>query len=459
MRRLPSLFCSSAIVLLAAAQPVNAQRTVDEYITKAMRESEIPGLSLAVLKNGKIIKAAGYGVSDIETGTAATPQTVYKAASISKQFIAAAVMLLVQDGKLSLDDSAAKFLASPPESWKGITIRKLLTHTSGLTRDPTDYEPYRERPIADVIQSAYSLPLAFQPGERFQYSNLGYYVLAEIITRASGKPWNVFIAERLFAPARMTSTRLTSTTEIIPHRASGYKPTDIGGMIKGEEWIAVRPSGAFLSTVLDLAKWDAFLDGKSPLTAASLREMWTPATLASGAKADYGFGWYVNSYFGRRGECARGQYPGFRADFERFPDDKLTVILMTNNEYARVETLALKIAGYYATTLETPPFALTAQTDAAPATGKPVTITVIAKDGGKAAPESILEVEIWDSSDNSVFKEHRSNESFAAGEAKTYTFTWTPAKPGKYTVSISAFGPNWNPPYAFNPKSLVINVN
>jgi CubicO group peptidase (beta-lactamase class C family) len=459
MHRLGLLHCSFALAVLAAAPPAAAQRTVDEYIKKAMKESEIPGLSLAVLKNGKIIKAAGYGVSDLETGVPATTQTVYKAASISKQFIAAAVMLLAQDGKLSLDDSAAKYLASAPESWKGITIRRLLTHTSGLTRDPTDYEPYRERPIADVIQSAYSLPLVFQPGERFQYSNLGYYILAEIISKASGKPWNIFIAERLFAPAGMTSTRLTSTTDIVPHRASGYKPTDTGGMIRGEEWIAVRPSGAFLSTVLDLAKWDAFLDGKSPLTGASLREMWTPVTLASGAKADYGFGWYVNSYFGRARIHHDGQYPGFRADFERFPDDKLSVIVLTNNEYARVETLTLKIAGYYAKTLETPPFSLTAQADGAPASGNPMTLRVIAKDGGKAAPESILEVEIWDESDNSVFKEHRSNESFAAGEAKTYTFTWTPAKAGRYTVSISAFGPKWNPPYAFNPRSLVINVN
>lgn len=458
MSRPALLGFSLALSVLVAAQPATAQRTVDDYIKKAMEESKIPGLSLAVLKNGKVIKAAGYGVSDLETGTPATPKTVYKAASISKQFIAAAVMLLAQDGKLSLDDSAAKFLASPPDSWKGITIRRLLTHTSGLVRDPTDYEPYRDRPIADVIRSTYGLPLAFQPGERFLYSNLGYFVLAEIITKASGKPWNVFIAERLFAPAGMTSTRLTSATDIIPHRASGYKPTD-AGLIRGEEWIAVRPSGAFLSTVLDLAKWDAFLDGKSPLTGASLREMWTPATLTSGAMADYGYGWYVNSFLGRTRIHHDGQYPGFRADFERFPDDKLSVILMTNNEYARVETLALKIAGYYATTLETPPFSLTARTDGAPATGKPVTITAIAKDGGKAAPESILEVEIWDSSDSSVFKEHRSNESFGAGEAKTFNFTWTPAKPGKYTVSLGIFGPKWNPPYAFNPKALTVNVD
>jgi D-alanyl-D-alanine carboxypeptidase len=458
MSRLAFLRCSVAIAMLAALPPANAQRTVDDYIKKAMQESHIPGLSLAVLKNGKIIKAAGYGVSDVETATPATAQTVYKAASISKQFIAAGILLLAQDGKLSLDDSAAKFLPSAPETWKGITIRKLLTHTSGLTRDPKDYEPYRERPIAEVIQSTYGLPLVFQPGERFQYSNLGYYLLAEIITKASGKPWNVFLAERLFVPAGMTSTRLTSTTDIIPHRASGYKPT-AKGMIKGEEWIAVRPSGAFLSTVLDLAKWDAFLDGKNPLTSTSLREMWTPVKLNSGAAADYGFGWYVNSFLGRARIHHDGQFPGFRADFERFPDDKLSVILLTNNEYARVETLALKIAGYYATTLQTPPFTLTAQTDGVPASGNPVPLRVIAKDGGKPAPESILEVEIWDAADKSAFKEHRSNESFAAGEAKTFTFTWTPAKPGKYTVSLSIFGPKWNPPYAFNPKALTINVN
>ena len=206
-----------------------------------------------------------------------------------------------------------------PESWKDITVRHLLTGTSGIVRDPLerDYEPYREQPKTDVIKAAYPIPLRASPGEKWSYSNVGYYVLAEIISRASGKTWNEFIAERLFVPAGMTDTRLTTTAEIVPNRASGYRNTS-KGRVNAEDWIAPRPSGAFLSTVLDLAKWDAFLDSTSILADSSKRQMWTRATLASGAPTNYGFGWIVDSFLGRARIHHDGQFPGFRSDYERF---------------------------------------------------------------------------------------------------------------------------------------------
>jgi D-alanyl-D-alanine carboxypeptidase len=451
------LSCALAVV---GATPLAAQRNVDDYIRSTMNESRIPGLSVAVVKNGRIVKASGYGIANLETNTPANAQTVYKTASLSKQFIAAAIMLLVQEGKLNLDDKASSYLDGAPETWKEITVRHLLTNTSGIVRDPreSDYEPYREQPIADVIKATYPIPLRFNPGEKWSYSNVGYYALAEIITKTSGKSWSDFIAERLFAPAGMTSTRLTTTTAIVPNRADGYRNMR-DGRINAEDWIAPRPSGAFLSTVIDLAKWDAFLDSTKVLTDSSKRQMWTPARLTTGAATNYGFGWVVDSFLGRSRIHHDGEFPGFRSDYERFPDDKLTVIVLVNSD-ARVESLALKIAGFYASTLTAPPFALRVDAPASPvSSGSPVAVRLVAKAEGKAAPGTVLEIEIWSADDKSVFKESRSNESFAAGEAKTFTFSWTPLKAGKYTVNVSAWGPRFTPSYAIKAKAATITVN
>jgi CubicO group peptidase (beta-lactamase class C family) len=460
--RLPRFLCLvGTLTWFSAGSSAVGQTNVDAYIRETMRESGIPGLSIAVLKGGKVVKASGYGIANLETNTPATPHTVYKTASLSKQFIAAAVMLLVQEGKVRLDDMASAYLDGSPESWKDITVRHLLTGTSGIVRDPLerDYEPYREQPVTDVIKAAYPIPLRFSPGEKWSYSNVGYYVLAEIISRASGKAWNEFIAERLFVPAGMKSTRLTTTTEIVPQRAAGYRNTS-KGWVNAEDWIAPRPSGAFLSTVLDMAKWDAFLDTTRILTDSSKRLMWTRATLTNGGPTNYGFGWIVDSFLGRRRIHHDGQFPGFRSDYERFPDDKLTVIVLANSDNARVEWLALKIAGFYAPTLTAPRFVLRADAPAGRITsGNPVPVRLTAKAEDKAAPETVFEIEIWDSSDKSVFKESKSNENFVAGEAKTYEFLWTPAKPGKYQVNISAFGPRFSPPYAFKPRATTITVH
>lgn len=207
-----------AVLTLSALAHLRAD-AVDDYIKAAMKALRIPGLSLAVVKDGHLVKAAGYGLSNVETATPATPETTYKVASISKPIIATAVMLLAQQNKLSLNDTVARYLADSPRSGANVTINHLLSHTSGLVRDPPDYHPYVEQQPMAVIESAYSLPLQSKPGERWSYSNIGYYVLAEIITRAAGTPWSDFIAKQLFEPAGMTSTRLTSVWTIIPNRS------------------------------------------------------------------------------------------------------------------------------------------------------------------------------------------------------------------------------------------------
>ncbi len=222
--------------------------------------------------------------------------------------IATAVMLLARQGKLSLNDTVAHFLSGAPSAWQNITVRHLLTHTSGIARDPIDYHPYTEQAPSAVIEAAYAMPLQFKPGERWLYSNVGYFVLAEIISKAAGVPWNDFIAKQIFEPAGMTSTRLTSVSAIIPNRARGYESNQTG-LSNAEDWIAMRPSGAFVSTSLDLAKLDAFLNSPSALDDAGRTAMKTPVPLSDGTTAAYGFGWHVGSYLGQETGPSRRPVP------------------------------------------------------------------------------------------------------------------------------------------------------
>jgi CubicO group peptidase (beta-lactamase class C family) len=343
----------ATICFLAASSLGAAADEADDYIGAQMRRRHIPGLSLAVIRDGKVVKAQGYGLANVETGTPATPETVYKIASLSKQFLAAGILLLERDGKLGLDDRADKYLDGAPGAWSDITIRHLLTHTSGLDEDPPDFEPFKVRPDADVVRSAYSAKLLFAPGERWSYSNLGYFVLGEVIRKAAGKPYDQFLAERIFAPAGMAATRTTTTTGIVPSRASGYSWRN-RGLRNAEDWVAVRPSGAFLSTVLDMASWDTTLDSGAILPASSCERMWEPVRLKDGHDAPYGFGWRVDSWQGHRRVHHGGGLPGFQSDYERFVDDKLTVVVMMNSESGDPSKIALHLAGFYVPALAPP---------------------------------------------------------------------------------------------------------
>jgi hypothetical protein len=168
----------------------------------------------------------------------------------------------------------------------------------------------------------------------------------------------------------------------------------------------------------------------------------------------------VDSFLGRARVHHDGQFPGFRSDYERFEDDKLSVIILANSGSQRVESLAIKVAGFYATVLATPPFTTSASvpTHSVP-NGKPVTIHIVVKDEGKAAPDSVVEMEVWDESQKAVHKQNRANESFVAGETKTYRFSWTPTKPGKYTISVGVYGPRWTPSYSWNQEMIAITVH
>ncbi len=333
---------------------VAASSQTDEYVRIMMSKKHIPALSIAVLKDGKILKMQSYGLANIETRSPANLQTVYRTGSVSKQFIAAAVMLLVQDGKINLDDPVRKFIDSIPVTWDSITVRNLLTHTSGLVRDAPDFDPLKVRPLGEDIKAIYPVPLDFAPGTKWDYSNMNYYVLAGIISKVTGENWTEWISKNIFKPCGMNQTRTVSMMDIIMNRAGGYKWTP-AGWENADIWLVLRPSGAFLSSITDMAIWDSILCRGSLLSAESKKQMWTAMKLKDGQSAQYGFGWFVDSINNHLRIHHSGSVPGFRSDFERFPDEKLEVIVLTNVGSANAERIAQTIAGFFAAELKPVP--------------------------------------------------------------------------------------------------------
>jgi CubicO group peptidase (beta-lactamase class C family) len=303
-----------------------------------MRALGIPGLSLAVVHNGKTIKAQGYGLANVTHDVPARPQTVYLLASITKSFTAAATMKLVEDRKLALADPLAKHLPDAPEAWKGITLRHLLTHTAGL-RDrfegPSAEEWLLSYSTERMYRAARETPTDFPPGTRWQYSDQGYFLLGMIIEKVTGKSYRQFLTERLFRPLGMTATTTIRQEEIVKNMASGYtrKGDTLLHSHRRTDYGLVSHFG-LLSTVTDLARWAAALDSGTLLKRETLAAMWTPAALKDGTRVQtalgaYGFGWFLDERNGHR-IIQHGGSTG--TAFWHLPDDRLTVIVLTNLE-------------------------------------------------------------------------------------------------------------------------------
>src|SRR6266498_1905527 len=272
-----------SLALLLTATSAHADR-VDTYIRSEMSKRRIPGLSLAVVEGGRLRKAMGYGLADIELRVPATPDTVYQIGSMTKQFTAAGIMLLVEAGKISLGDTIHKYLPDLPVAWRGVTLRHLLTHTSGIKdfADLADTETERAKDYtkAQIIALVSGAPLEFRPGEKWNYSNTGYFLLGMIIERVSGKPYEDFLRERILRPLGMADTRLNDLNEIVPRRAAGYVLRN--GHLYNAQPVSpthTYAAGGLLSTAADLAKWDAALYTEKVLRKSSLEQMLTPATL------------------------------------------------------------------------------------------------------------------------------------------------------------------------------------
>ena len=331
MRTLAVRLAFAALLLLCLHAAVMAD-TVDDYVTTQMQKRHIPGLSLAVVKDGKVVKMRGYGLASVELNVPATEESVYQLASLTKSFTATAVMILVEEGKLNLDDHVSQHLSGLPASWDGITIRHLMTHTSGLAGDPIPWSldtVNKYYPQDEYLKLIVSAPLQFTPGTRYSYANSDYFLLALIIEKASGKPYAEFLSERIFKPLGMTATRVNDPWEVVKGRVNAY-----GWDNRLVAPLLINPSqavgsGNLLSSVADLVKFDAALGSGKLLKKSTLEQMWMPAKLAGGEEVSYGLGWTIFNVRGHKVVGHSGNTIGFASQLSRY-DDGTTVILLCN---------------------------------------------------------------------------------------------------------------------------------
>jgi CubicO group peptidase (beta-lactamase class C family) len=346
------LIAAGGIILLFATSSAaqdDISVKVDLYVKDEMQKQQIPGLSLAVIKAGQIILAKGYGFANVEHQVPVKPETIFQSGSVGKQFTATAVMILVEEGKIKLDDSISKYLENTPKSWQGITVRHLLTHTSGMIMYPFQFGLRNDYTEDELLNQAEAIPLTFQPGEKWSYSNLGYFVLGIMISKVTGKFYGDFIQERIFKPLGMNTARVINEADIIPNRAAGYRLEN--GKLKNQEWVSPTfnstADGSLYLTVLDMAKWDAALYGEKILKKSSLDQMWTPVKLNNGESYPYGFGWFPYEAQGHRIIHHGGGWQGFSSFIGRYVDDKLTIVVFANLATANTGTIMNGLAAIY----------------------------------------------------------------------------------------------------------------
>ena len=309
-----------------------------------------PGVAVAVVKDGKPVHIQGYGLANLEWDCPIRPDTVFRLASITKQFTAMAIMLLEQEGKLRLDDPITRYLPDYPTYERNITITHLLNHTSGI-KSYTSLENF----IRDIAQKAMSssdllayfkdLPLEFEPGTRFLYNNSGYHLLGIIIENIAGMSYEQFIQQHIFQPLHMNHSYYMHNETVIPRRADGYEKTAEGYRHAFYLNMEIPYAGGSLgSTVEDLILWDAALREERLLDAATQERMYTPLQLANGRTEAYGYGFRITEYEGHRLIGHGGGIPGFHTFMARFIDDRAMIAILANAVEIDVEKITRKIA-------------------------------------------------------------------------------------------------------------------
>jgi len=336
---------------LRHASSADQTDAVDKFVQAEMATQHIPGLALLVSRGGQIIRAQGYGLANVELQVPVKPETIFQSGSMGKQFTATAVMMLVEEGKIGLEDPLTKYFPDAPASWKQITIRELLSHTAGFTDYPKDFDMRKDYTEAQELKIVENVPPEFPPGTSWSYSNLGYLTLGILIHKVTGKFYGDFLEERIFRPLDMSTTRIISEADIVPNRAAGYRL--VKGELKNQEWVSpdvnTTADGSLYFSILDLAKWDAALYTQRLLKRSSLDEMWTVAQLKNGKpnSGQYGFGWFVESKKGHRVVEHEGAWQGFETVISRYLDDQLTVVVLTNLDEAKPITFADRVAEMY----------------------------------------------------------------------------------------------------------------
>lgn len=332
---------------------VNADE-LDKFISEQIKQRKIPGLSVAVIQDGKVVRANGYGFANLEFQIPATQNTVYEIGSISKQMASEALMLLVEDGKVNIDDPINKYLPdNAPQIWQKITVRDLLNHTSGL-KDWTEIKEFsyrHEYSAEEFIDLVKDFPLIYQPKDNWSYSNTNLPLIGIIVEKASGKTYEEFVTQRILVPLNLSSIRFKHQEDVVANRASGY-------VLQNDEWKNGEPfrpkviaaSGGIQANVIDLAKWwEAVLLGKV-VKPATLEQMLQPAKLTDGRTVSHGFAFFTDTFNGHKGIFHHGStVGGFGSVVRYFPKEKLTIAIIGNLEDGGFgpEYISKRIADFY----------------------------------------------------------------------------------------------------------------
>ncbi len=343
-----------ALCAACATTPPGARVTTDDFrfvdsLFAAYTGSDVPGASVVVIRDGKVIVRRAYGMADLERRVSAVPETDYRLASVSKQFTAMAVMLLAKDGKLRYDQPVRDFLPELPAATRAVTVRHVLNHTSGLW-DYEDLVPESrttqldDRDVLSLLGSKDSL--YFSAGSEYRYSNSGYVLLGMIVSRVSGMTLPQFLRARIFEPLGMqASVAHVEGSDTVARRAFGYSPSG-GTFVQTDQSVtsATLGDGGIYTNIDDMTRWDQALERNTLVDSATMRLATTPPQLPAGATTEYGFGWFIDRYRGERRWRHTGETSGFRNAILRFPERRLTIVILTNRSSGEPQAIAERIA-------------------------------------------------------------------------------------------------------------------
>lgn len=346
---LVALAVLTAGALSVTAQP-GQQPHVDSIVQRSIDAKQIPAAGIAVVRDGKVVLAKGYGAAGVETQTLANEDTAFQIASLTKQLTATGILLLAEDGKITLEDTLGKYVPDVAAHWSAITIRQLLNQVSGIqnytaTGKLVNDKNYTKTELLGLVRD---LPANFEPGTKWEYSNTNYFLLGMVIEKIAGRSYPDFMKDRIFKPLGMSSTIVNTSGSQIKNAAIGYElASDKWQRAKLDDPSQPFAAGAIVSTPVDMAKWAAAVSEGKLLTRASWDEAFASGKLADGKSTGYGFGWQMGrigetSYLGHGGGIA-----GFGSYHVRFPADNLSVVVLVNTASRIPQQLALEIAGLY----------------------------------------------------------------------------------------------------------------
>jgi len=359
--RLAAMTGLALLLSIGAAQSAQAD-ALDDAVNAEIKRQNIPGLAIGIERDGKIVRLSGYGSANLEWQIPVTPDTLFQTGSTGKQFASLAILMLQQEGKLSIDDPISRYFPDAPASWADIKLKHLLSHTSGLDDDYSKVDVQKTMSWDEVRQLVYTMPKTRPAGAKWAYCNMAYVMLGLVIEKLTGAPYHAYFTSHIFKPLGMTATRDNSEADIIPGRASGYEREGgkLGAPIKNQAWVSTTfnhtADGSTYITARDFTAYLAAMDGPAPPFAALWAQAKAPVIRTEPDKpAFYGMGWFTATVNGTLIEYHSGSWQGFRAMIVHYPNQKTGLVYLVNSDIPEPAALLEKVMAAATPGLPLPP--------------------------------------------------------------------------------------------------------